>query len=132
MDLDSILLIGMAIFVFVVMIAIFSFIASKYKPKMPTVAVEGRIRIKGKENFSGTRVSVGRMKSKDKLAVSIVKDPEGKPLRSETDARGKFSFQGVPVGNFWLLIEHEGYKTMLKLVKLNKNDVNRLTDFTLE
>jgi len=94
--------------------------------------VTGRVVLKGKVEYSGVRVTVGKLKSKEKLAVNPVLNKSREVLRTVTDKKGNFSFNDAPCGVQWFVIEASGYKTILKAIKLQKLEENKINDIILK
>lgn len=132
MEPDQLLILGLVLFGTILLLWLAFHVFSGSRKEVPVTALEGRVRIKGREDFEGSRVSIGRMKSRDRLSVVIVRDKNGQPFRTETDSRGKYGFTGVPVDNYWIMVERKGYKTMLKLVKLKNVEMNNAGDILME
>jgi len=105
-----------------------------YKRKVNTkyyTKVTGRVVLKGKVDYSGVRITVGRLKSKEKLSINPILSKSGEMLRTITDKKGNFSFNDVPSGVLWFVLEAQGYKTMLKAIKLQRIDENRINDIIM-
>lgn len=94
--------------------------------------VIGRVILKGKVDYSDTRITIGRLKNKEKLAVAPLLDRDGNILRTTTDKRGNFSLDGVPSGVHWIIVEAKGYKTIIKNIKVERKEENKLADIIMK
>ncbi|MDD5090251.1 MAG: carboxypeptidase-like regulatory domain-containing protein [Candidatus Wallbacteria bacterium] len=94
--------------------------------------VRGRVVIKGKVDYSGIRVTLGKLKSKEKVSVIPLVSSVGGMARLTTDKKGGFVFEDVPVGVHWIVVEATGYKTIIKSVRIEKLNENVLSDIVVK
>ncbi|MGM0608332.1 MAG: carboxypeptidase-like regulatory domain-containing protein [Candidatus Muiribacteriota bacterium] len=134
MGIEGIITIGIA--AAIILIALFfvlSFFHS-YKPevKCATGKIVGFIKTRNKSDSENIKITLAKVRSDTKFSYKAVKGPQGQFYITYTDRDGGFLFNDAPAGSFWLVIEKEGFKTMLKMIKVAENKTTEVTDITLK
>lgn len=126
----------LAIALLVVITFMVIFLAARYYRKKTGektyTNVKGRVVIKGKVDYSGVKVTLGKLNSKEKVSVTPLLSKSGSVLRMITEKKGDFCFEEVQSGVHWIVVEAKGCKTLLKAVKLTRDPENILADIVIK
>lgn len=133
MGLESFVFWGIVIgIILIAIVIVFNHLASATaNRKIPTGSIKGIINTSTGKDKDSIKISVARLRSEDKLAYKVVKDNNGRNIITFTNSHGDFQFNEVPVGNYWLVIEKSGYRTMLRMAKVSERNVTFVDDVTL-
>ncbi|MCK9224319.1 MAG: carboxypeptidase-like regulatory domain-containing protein [Candidatus Muirbacterium halophilum] len=133
MGLESLIFWGIITGIIIIaVIFVFNYISSmNAKMIIPTGKIKGIIKTSTNKDKDSIKISVAKIKSDDKLAYKVVKDNKGRNIITFTNSYGDFEINNVPVGNYWLVIDKKGYRTMLRMVKVTQNAVTMVDDVTL-